>query len=78
LGTSDKYFASDPRNEKKNATAKELTELRAEAARRYLVSQGIEVERILTKGEGGKMMIYPPTSVYANYNDRIEVEIVKH
>lgn len=78
LGTSDKYFSSDPRNEKKNATAKELTELRAEAARRYLVSQGIEVERILTKGEGGKMMIYPPTSVYANYNDRIEVEIVKH
>jgi outer membrane protein OmpA-like peptidoglycan-associated protein len=78
LGTSDKFFASDPRNEKKSASAKELTELRAEAARRYLVSQGIEVERILTKGEGGKMMIYPPTSVYANYNDRIEVEVVRH
>ncbi|MEJ0056517.1 MAG: OmpA family protein [Bacteroidota bacterium] len=78
LGSSTKFFESDPGNEKKNGSAKELTDLRAEAARRYLVSQGIHVDRILTKGEGGKMMVYPKTSVYANYNDRIEVEIVKH
>ncbi len=78
LGSSVKYFESDPGNEKKNGSAKELTELRAEAARRYLISQGIDVERILTKGEGGKEMVYPQTSVYANYNDRIEVEVVRH
>ncbi len=78
LGTSTKFFETDPGNEKKTGSAKDLTEYRAEAARRYLVSQGITVDRILTKGEGGKMMIYPQTSVYANYNDRIEVEIVRH
>ena len=78
LGTSVKYFESDPANVKKSGSAKELTELRAETARRYLVSQGIVVERILTKGEGGKMMVYPQTSVYANYNDRIEVEVLRH
>lgn len=78
LGTSTKFFESDPSNQKKSGSAKELTELRAEAVRRYMVSQGIVVERILTKGEGGKMMVYPQTSVYANYNDRVEVEVVRH
>ena len=78
LGTSTKYFESDPGNVRKTGSAKELTELRAEATRRYLDSQGISTERILTKGEGGKMMVYPQTSVYANYNDRVEVEILRH
>ncbi len=78
LGTSTKYFESDPGNVRKTGSAKELTELRAEAARRYFDSQGISTERILTKGEGGKMMVYPQTSGYANYNDRIEVEILRH
>lgn len=78
LGTSAKFFESDPTNAKKKASAKELTELRAEAVRRYLVTQGVVVERILTKGEGGKLMVYPQNSVYANYNDRVEVEIIKH
>ncbi len=78
LGTSTKFFESDAGNVKKSGSAVELTELRAESVRRYLVSQGISVERILTKGEGGKMMIYPQTSVYANYNDRVEIEIVRH
>jgi outer membrane protein OmpA-like peptidoglycan-associated protein len=78
LGTSIKYFESDPGNVKKTGSAKELTELRAEAARRYLVAEGIDVERILTKGEGGKMMVYPQTSVYANYNDRLEIEVLRH
>ncbi len=78
LGTTSKFFESDVTDIKKRGTAKELTELRAEAVRRYLVSQGVLVERILTKGEGGKMMVYPQNSVYANYNDRVEVEVVKH
>ncbi|HRI80670.1 MAG TPA: OmpA family protein, partial [Cyclobacteriaceae bacterium] len=78
LGTSTKYFENDPTNVKKTGSAKELTELRAEAVRRFLVSQGVDTDRILTKGEGGKMMVYPQTSVYANYNDRIEIEIIKH
>ncbi|HWA34639.1 MAG TPA: OmpA family protein [Cyclobacteriaceae bacterium] len=78
LGTSTKYFESDPANQKITGSAKELTELRAEAVRRYLVSEGIAVERIMTKGEGGKEMVYPQNSVYANYNDRVEIEVVRH
>ena len=78
LGTSTKYFESDHGNHKLTTTAKELTDLRADCAKKYLVSQGIAPDRILIKGEGGKMMVYPQNSVYANYNDRIEVEIVKH
>jgi outer membrane protein OmpA-like peptidoglycan-associated protein len=78
LGTSTKYFESDPGNQKVTGSAKELTELRAEAVRRYLVSEGIAVERIMTKGEGGKMMVYPQNSVYANYNDRVEIEVLRH
>lgn len=78
LGTSPKFFESDVTNVKKQGSPKELTELRAEAVRRYLVTQGVPVERMLTKGEGGKMMVYPQNSVYANYNDRVEVEILRH
>ncbi|MBY0433771.1 MAG: OmpA family protein [Cyclobacteriaceae bacterium] len=78
LGSSNDYFQANTGNVKKPGSAKELTELRAETVRRYLVSQGIGVERILTKGEGGKMMVYPQNSVYAAFNDRVEIEILKH
>ncbi len=78
LGTSTKFFESDPGNVKKKASAKELTELRADAVRRYIVSQGVEEGRLKIKGEGGKLMVYPQNSVYANYNDRVEVEIIRH
>ena len=78
LGTSTKFFQSDPGNQKKRASDKELTNLRAELVKQYLVSQGVDADRIKTKGEGGKLMIYPQNSVYANYNDRVEVEITKH
>ena len=78
LGKSTKYFESDPTNQKKSGSALELTQHRAETAKLYLISQGISEDRIETKGEGGKMMVYPQTSVYANYNDRIEVEVIRH
>jgi outer membrane protein OmpA-like peptidoglycan-associated protein len=78
LGTSTKFFESDPGNQKKRVSDKELTALRADAVKRYLVSQGVEEDRIAIKGEGGKLMIYPQNSVYANYNDRVEVEITRH
>lgn len=78
LGSSAKFFESDPGNQKTRASDKELTTLRAEAVKKYLVSQGVEENRIATKGEGGKLMIYPPNSVYANYNDRVEVEVTRH
>lgn len=78
LGKSPKFFESDVTNGKKTASARELTDLRAEAAKGYLVFHGISADRLETKGEGGKMMVYPSNSVYANYNDRIEMEIIRH
>lgn len=78
MGTSQNYFALDAAaNKRESATAMKLTEYRAEVVRDYLVSQGIDVKRIATKGEGGKMMIYPGTSTLANYNDRVEIEVKK-
>lgn len=78
LGKSAKLFEADPGNTRQKVSDTELTEYRAENVRRYLVSQRIDTERIKTKGEGGKMMVYPQNSVYANYNDRIEIEVTKH
>lgn len=78
IGTSTNIFALDPtHNKREMLTAKQLTELRAEVVKNYLVKQGIEADRIDTKGEGGKMMIYPRTSTLANRNDRVEIEVLK-
>lgn len=71
------FFEIDNFHEQKTASAEELSEMRAEYARRYLISQGINEERIQIIGEGGSMMIYPPTSEHARYNDRVEFEIIK-
>lgn len=78
LGGSTKFFEADTKNQKQRASDKELTTFRALAVKQYLVSQGIDEGRIATKGEGGKLMIYPQNSVYANYNDRVEIEVTKH
>lgn len=78
LGTSTNIFALDPaHNKKETMPAKKLTELRAETVKNYLVSNGIEADRLSIKGEGGKMMIYPRTSTLANRNDRVEIEVLK-
>jgi outer membrane protein OmpA-like peptidoglycan-associated protein len=75
-GILTRFFEIDTFHQKQTASAKELTDLRAEYAKRYLVSQGIAQERIQTIGEGGEMMIYPPTSDHAHYNDRVEFELI--
>ena len=78
LGSSTNFFALDgDRNKQETATPKQLTEYRAEAVKRYLVSQGVGQSQITTKGEGAKMMIYPPSSTLANNNDRVEIEVLK-
>jgi len=76
-GIFTKFFEIDSDHQQKIATAKELTELRAAYAKRYLISQGIRPERIQILGEGGERMIYPQTSEHAHYNDRVELVIVK-
>jgi outer membrane protein OmpA-like peptidoglycan-associated protein len=75
LGTSEQYFEMNCNNQIITMTALELSKLRAENAKRYLVSKGISPERIQVIAEAGNRMIYPLTSLHAEYNDRIELEI---
>jgi len=76
-GNSTNFFATDAVNVKESASAKQLTVLMAEIVKEYLVSQGIEADRIATKGEGGKQAIYPSNSTLAARNERVEIEITK-
>jgi outer membrane protein OmpA-like peptidoglycan-associated protein len=78
LGSSTNYFALDPsKNKIGKFSAKELTTERAATVKAYLVSQGIEASRIDTKGEGGKIPLYPNSGTLGQYNDRVEIEITK-
>ena len=78
LGNSTDFFTPDVSNEKTTASAKELSLLRAELVKAYLISKGVVAERISTKGEGGKQMIFDPKGTLAGMNDRVEVEVRKH
>lgn len=78
LGSSTNFFALDPsKNKIGKFSAKELTTERAATVKAYLVSQGIDSSRIDTKGEGGKIPLYPAGGTLAQYNDRVEIEIIK-
>ena len=59
-------------------TEKELSIARAENVKAYLVKQGVDASRITTKGEGGKVPLYPESGAMGQYNDRIEIEFVKN
>lgn len=72
---SKEFFGTHTGTARKTVSAKELTELRAELVKEYLMSQGIEGKRITTKGEGGMALIYPTNSTLANRNDRVEIEV---
>ncbi|MBN8577301.1 MAG: OmpA family protein [Cytophagales bacterium] len=78
LGTSTNFFALEPgKNKIGKFSAKELTSERAATVKAYLVSQGIESSRIDTRGEGGKIPLYPEGGTLGQYNDRVEIEITR-
>lgn len=79
MGTSTNFFAMDPAgNKKETISSKALSLARAETVKDYLVQQGVEAGRISTKGEGGKIPLYPEGGSQGQYNDRVEVEFVKN
>lgn len=78
MGTSSNFFAMDPKaNKKETISSKALSVARAENVKAYLVTQGINGDRISTRGEGGKVPLYLESGTLGQYNDRIEIEFVK-
>ncbi len=77
LGTSTEYFALSEQNVKKKVSAKELTAARAQVIKDFFVSLGIDGSRIGTVAEGGRVPLYPETGKTAQFNDRIEIEVVR-
>ena len=58
-------------------SAKDLTRLRAEAVRSYLVDHGIDESRVDIYAWGGSDRLVKPDSPHAGLNDRIEIEITR-
>lgn len=74
-GSSNEFFGASTGTQRKTVSDKELTELRAQLVKDYIVSQGVDGKRITTKGEGGSTLIYPVNSTLSNRNDRVEIEV---
>ena len=59
-------------------SAKELSEQRADAIRKYLLTNGVDQSRIEIKAWGGKRAIHDKNSARAQENVRVEVEILEN
>ena len=71
------YFSLGHDNPDGFGSAKELSSLRGETIKKYLVANGITENRMQVKGWGGKKMIYDKDSPQAKKNIRVEIEILK-
>jgi outer membrane protein OmpA-like peptidoglycan-associated protein len=78
IGKSTDFFNPNDDNAKSHGSAKELSLLRAELVKSYLINKGIDASRIGVKGEGGTQMIFETGGLLGGMNDRVEVEITKH
>lgn len=76
LGTDKNYFDAAG-SVKLSGSARELTTLRAEAIRTYLVEHGIDGSRAKIFSWGGSEMLVKADSPNATLNDRIEIEITR-
>ena len=73
----EKNFFSLTGSVQRAGTAKELSYDRAEIVKEYLVSQGIQPDRMELKGWGGRRPIYDKNSSNAKRNVRVVVEILE-
>lgn len=71
------FFKVTPNNVKGVGSAKELSKVRADVIRRWLVYKGINPKRMEIKAWGGKKMIYKKNDPMAGKNVRVEIEILK-
>lgn len=76
MGESNNYF-TDEGAVRVRASAKELTQLRAQAVKSYLIEHGIDQDRVKMYGWGATEMLVDDNSPYAGMNDRVEIEILK-
>ena len=74
-GESGNYFSLTGAKEG-NGSAKKLSQKRADAIREYLISQGVDPNRMFTKAWGGKKPVYDKHSATAHANVRVEVEVI--
>jgi len=75
---SEKLFTLNQEVIEKNGSAKKLSFERAEVIQRYLMSFGIDSERMEVIGWGGKKPIYDVMDKLAVKNVRVEVEILEN
>ena len=66
-----------PNNKQTSGSAVELSKLRSETIKRYLVTQGIAADRLEVKGWGGKKMIHDEQHPLAHQNVRVEIEVIE-
>lgn len=76
LGADKNYF-DVAGSVKVEGSAKNLTVLRAEAIRNYLLDHGVDARRMQIFPWGGSDMLVRADSPHANLNDRIEIEITR-
>lgn len=74
---SDKNYFDVAGSVKVRGTAKDLTVLRAEAIREYLVAHGVDSRRMKIFPWGGTDMVVKADSPHSNLNDRVEIEITR-
>jgi outer membrane protein OmpA-like peptidoglycan-associated protein len=77
LGDSKDYYSLSRDNKEGKGSAIKLSEERARIIQSYLVSQGIDINRMELKAWGGKMPIYEKDHSLAQANLRVEIEILE-
>lgn len=76
MGKSDNFFSLQNTREG-FGSAKELSEERARVIRNFLISTGIDKERMAIKAWGGKRPVQNKNSTKAQENVRVEIEILE-